>query len=98
MLSGVTSQDPVTSVISSAVLTGAAFVAALVPAWRAARVDPLVAIRYKKHQPAREPSEYVFPSRTRKGPIQEVQKAVQRLRKRCGFKFVTHDLVGPPRR
>ena len=48
--------------------------------------------RAKKHQPAREASEYVFPSRTRKGPIREVQKAVQRLRKRCGFKFIAHDL------
>jgi len=48
--------------------------------------------RAKKHQPTREASEYVFPSRTRKGPIKEVQKAVQRLRKRCGFKFIAHDL------
>lgn len=48
--------------------------------------------RAKKHQPAREVSEYVFPSRTRKGPIKEVQKAVQRLRNRCGFKFIAHDL------
>lgn len=48
--------------------------------------------RAKKHQPAREASEYVFPSRRRKGPIKEIQKAVQRLRKRCGFKFIAHDL------
>jgi integrase len=48
--------------------------------------------RAKKHQPARQPSEYVFPSRTRNGPIKEVQKAVQRLRKRCGYKFIAHDL------
>jgi integrase len=48
--------------------------------------------RAKKHQPARDVSEYVFPSRTRKGPIKEVQKAVQRLRKRCGYKFIAHDL------
>lgn len=34
----------------------------------------------------------MFPSRTRKGPIKEVQKAVQRLRRRCGFKFIAHDL------
>lgn len=34
----------------------------------------------------------MFPSRTRKGPIKEVQKAVQRLRKRYGFKFIAHDL------
>lgn len=48
--------------------------------------------RAKKHQPDRQPSEYVFPSRTRNGPIKEVQKAVQRLRKRCAFKFIAHDL------
>lgn len=48
--------------------------------------------RAKKHQQARETSAYVFPSRTRKGPIKEVQKAVQRLRRRCGFQFIAHDL------
>src|SRR5262249_55070400 len=48
--------------------------------------------RAKKHQPLRQASEYVFPSRTTDGPIREVQKAVQRLRKRCGFRFTPHDL------
>ena len=47
MLFGVTAHDPVTSVTSIAVLVGAAFVAAFLPARRAARVDPLVAIRYE---------------------------------------------------
>jgi predicted permease len=45
MLFGVTTHDPVTSAASIGVLAGAAFAAAFVPAWRAARVDPLVAIR-----------------------------------------------------
>jgi integrase len=48
--------------------------------------------RAKRSQPAKEASEYVFPSRKRKGPIREIQKAVQRLRKRCGFRFIAHDL------
>jgi len=34
--------------------------------------------RAKKHQPAREPSEYVFPSRTRKGPIKDRLKKSRR--------------------
>jgi predicted permease len=45
MLFGVAAHDPVTSVGSIGVLAVAAFAAAFVPAWRAARVDPLVAIR-----------------------------------------------------
>jgi predicted permease len=45
MLFGVTAHDPVTSVVSIAVLACAACVAAFLPARRAARVDPLVAIR-----------------------------------------------------
>jgi ABC-type antimicrobial peptide transport system permease subunit len=45
MLFGVTAHDPVTSVLSIAVLVCAAFVAAFLPARRAAGVDPLVAIR-----------------------------------------------------
>ncbi len=45
MLFGVTAHDPVTTVVSIAVLACAAFVAAFLPARRAARVDPLVAIR-----------------------------------------------------
>ena len=45
MLFGVTARDPVTSVVSIAVLACAAFVAAFLPARRAATVDPLVALR-----------------------------------------------------
>jgi putative ABC transport system permease protein len=45
MLFGVTAHDAVTTVVSIAVLACAAFVAAFLPARRAARVDPLVAIR-----------------------------------------------------
>jgi putative ABC transport system permease protein len=45
MLFGVTAHDPVTAVVSIAVLACAAFVAAFLPARRAARVDPLVALR-----------------------------------------------------
>jgi predicted permease len=47
MLFGVTAHDPVTVVASVAVLAGAAFIAAFLPARRAATVDPLVAIRYE---------------------------------------------------
>jgi ABC-type antimicrobial peptide transport system permease subunit len=45
MLFGVTAHDAFTTVVSIAVLACAAFVAAFLPARRAARVDPLVAIR-----------------------------------------------------
>lgn len=48
--------------------------------------------RVKRNQTARPASEYVFPSRKTKGPYLEIQKAVQRLRKRCGFGFTAHDL------
>ena len=34
----------------------------------------------------------MFPSRSVDGPIREVQKAVQRLRERCGCSFNAHDL------
>jgi ABC-type antimicrobial peptide transport system permease subunit len=46
MLFGVTAHDPVTALASTAVLAGAAFIAAFLPARRAATVDPLAAIRY----------------------------------------------------
>jgi predicted permease len=45
MLFGVTAHDPATAVASVAVLVCAAFIAAFLPARRAAKVDPLVAIR-----------------------------------------------------
>lgn len=34
----------------------------------------------------------MFPSRKTEGPYVEIQKAVQRLRKRSGFGFTAHDL------
>jgi integrase len=64
----------------------------LAPADDAERVKINKLYRAKKHQPAREASDWVFPSRTTEGPIIEVQKAVQRLRAQCEFRFITHDL------
>jgi len=44
-LTGVAPMDPVTLAAASAIVAGAALLASLVPALRAARVDPLVALR-----------------------------------------------------
>jgi predicted permease len=46
LLFGVRSNDPVTLVMVSLVLMGAALLACYIPAGRAARVDPMVALRY----------------------------------------------------
>ena len=48
--------------------------------------------RAQRNQTERPVSEYVFPSRKTDGPYVEIQKAVQRLRRRCGFGFTAHDL------
>jgi ABC-type antimicrobial peptide transport system permease subunit len=45
MLYGVTASDPATFAIVALGLLGVSLIAALVPSWRAARVDPTVALR-----------------------------------------------------
>jgi ABC-type antimicrobial peptide transport system permease subunit len=46
-LFGVTPHDPTVLAITAAVLAVAAFVAAIIPARRAMRVDPMIALRYE---------------------------------------------------
>jgi len=45
MLFGVTSGDPVTYIGVGALLIAVAAVAGYIPAWRASRIDPMVALR-----------------------------------------------------
>jgi len=47
LLYGISASDPLTFVLAASLLIGAVLLACLVPAWRAMRVDPMVALRHE---------------------------------------------------
>ena len=47
LLFGVKANDPVTFASVAAILTIVAFIATYIPAWRATRIDPVIALRYE---------------------------------------------------
>ncbi|MGO8734115.1 MAG: FtsX-like permease family protein [Terriglobia bacterium] len=47
LLSGVRPADPATLALVSLLLGGIALLACYIPAWRATRIDPMVALRYE---------------------------------------------------
>ena len=46
-LYGLTATDPLTMAAASALLFGVALLASFIPAWRATRIDPVVALRQR---------------------------------------------------